>query len=100
MSDEGALSVEVFLSEAGVCLAAPRGCGLDQADSLSVDVENRKVIAMLAGSELPVDLPMLSTAHCQALVDAGEVAVGEFVVQGVAGAYMVRVVETPGRPTT
>lgn len=86
------LSVEVFLSPEGVCLAVPPGCGLDQADSLRVDVASRRVAAMRRGSELPIDLPKLSAAHCEAIAQTEEVAVGEFVVQGVKAAYMLRVV--------
>lgn len=86
------LAVEVFMSANGVCLAVPRGCGLDQAESLRVDVERRTVTALRGGSELPVDLPSLSEAHCKALVNAGEVAIGEFVSQGVVAAYCLPVV--------
>lgn len=86
------LSIEVYLSANGVCLAVPRGCGLEQADALRVDVGKRSVVALRRGSELPIDLPALSEAHCLALLTAGEVAVGEFAVQGAAGAYSLAVV--------
>lgn len=85
------LSLEVFLSRKGVCLAVPVGCGLDQADSLRVDIAGRRVAAIRHGSELPIDLPLLSVAHCEAIAQAGEVAVGEFVVQGVKAAYILKV---------
>lgn len=85
------LSIEVFLSAAGVCLSVPPGCGLDQADSLRVDRRTRRITALRAGSELPVDLPVLSLAHCQALIDAKRVPVGEFLTQGAKGAYWLAV---------
>ena len=86
------MSVELFLSPAGVCLAVPRGCGLEQADTLQVNVATRKVRVLRRESELPIDFPPFSEAHCKALAGAGEVAVGEFAVQGVVAAYMVKVV--------
>lgn len=85
------LSVEVFLSAAGVCLSVPPGCGLDQADTLRVDRRSRRMVALRAGSELPIDLPHLSSAHCQALIDAKRVPVGEFLTQGAKGAYWLTV---------
>lgn len=86
------IAVEVFLSEAGVCLALPRGCGIDQADALRVDMNAQTLHALRNGGVLPVDFPKLSQAHCQAIKGVTEVAVGEFVPQGVVQAYMLRVV--------
>ena len=83
--------IEVFMSDNGVCLSVPRGCGLEHADALHVDVDRRSVVAMRGGSELPIELPALSEAHCKALVNAGEVAIGEFIVQGVVSAYCLPV---------
>ncbi len=85
------LPIEVFMSDKGVCVSVPRGCGLEHADALRVDVKRRSLVALRGGSELPIDLPALSEAHCKALVNAGEVAVGEFVVQGVVSAYCLPV---------
>lgn len=87
-----ALPLEIFLSSQGICMAAPRGCGLDQAQRLEVDVNKRTVIAVKDGSVLPLDLPFLSSAHCQALAAAGNVAIGEFNVRGVSAAYHLPVV--------
>lgn len=89
MSDS--LSIEVFLSSAGVCLSVPPGCGLDQADSLRIDRRARRMVALRAGSELPIDLPELSLAHCLALIEAKRVPVGEFLTQGAKGAYWLAV---------
>lgn len=83
--------IEVFMSDKGVCLSVPRGCGLEHADALRVDVDRRSLVAMRGGSELPIELPALSEAHCKALVNAGEVAIGEFIVQGVVSAYCLPV---------
>lgn len=92
LDTESVLSIEVFLSAGGVCLSAPRGCGLDQADALRVDVAAQSLVALRSGSELPIDLPQLSAAHCQALVAVGEVSVGEFTARGAVGAYVLPVV--------
>lgn len=85
------MSMEVFLSAGGVCLSVPPGCGLDQADALRIDRRTRQIAALRAGSELPLDLPALSLAHCQALIDAKRVPVGEFLTQGVKGAYWLTI---------
>jgi hypothetical protein len=87
-----AVSIEVFLSAGGVCLSAPRDCGLEYADSICVDVKSRSLVALSGGSALPIEMPQLSEAHCQALVAAKEVAIGEFTVRGVVAAYSLAVV--------
>lgn len=86
-----AISIEVFLSEGGVCLAVPRDCGLEFASMLLVDRKSCSLTAMSGDEILPVTLPNLSPAHCDALLTVGKIAVGEFVLQGVAAAYFLDV---------
>lgn len=88
----GQVSVEVFLSATGIALSVSQGCGLEQADALRVESETGRIVALQGTSELPIDLPLLSQAHCQALLDAGRVPVAEFVADGMASGYMVGVI--------
>lgn len=93
MSGQDLLSVEVMLSERGVALCVPADCGLSTAELLSVSVARREVFAMRQGSILPVDFPMLSAAHCAALLAAQSVPVAEFLPTGMKNGYFLPVVE-------
>lgn len=86
-----AVSIEVFMSSTGICLAMPRNCGLEYADTLLVDAHDRSLTAVGNGVALSIELPNLSSAHCQALIRSGTVAVGEFNTLGVVVAYTLGV---------
>lgn len=88
------LPIEIFLSENGVCLSVPKDCGLEKADSLMVNVESQNIQAVCNGKVLPITLPKLEGAHCEALVRSGVVALGEFSVRGVLNAYCLPVAQS------
>lgn len=85
------ISIEVFLSENGVFLAAPRDCGLEYASRLILDRESRSLTALNGDEILPLELPELSDAHCDAVLSGDRIAIGEFAMQGVAAAYFLPV---------